>query len=691
VTVLRWHVGPAGVVAACCLLAAAALVVLVVRIRRAAKRSGGLTVLGRLLAGIDLEHGRDHWTNAGWFTRPGEVVLTRAGSIRKRASWWQHQNYAFRFLARCGWAAVLAAYLAGRSQAGPYAGPYAGAGAAAAAAGGLAVLAVYVRVMARPRWLSMDWVPRPRAHQVQRVAALGEALSDVAKMSPKAVTKGLTWHPDYANTAPGDEVLRWRLPPGLKGTPAERTVVEDLMTARVGFDLMARWVTSDLPPELIMTRARALPDKAWLHELLGRLDALPEHETGLGLDDSDGVGDHDGLVRWDWSCENPHGVMNAGSRHGKTELNKCMLAQIIRKGGMRPDCPALADGQTWCPCAGCGGVTYIDPKEISLYGLEGLPGLHLLNDPSDIPAMWEGIAAFRHVMDARREERAAGTATNWPRRVLFLEEANQFGEMSDDFWEELPEGDRSRLGTELWKPRRAKKTPRFWRHVKAIAWQGAAFNMHVFVDGQDLYASVLKGIRNSLQYRILGAFVPQQWDTLVGTKPRPLAPTHKGRFILVNGGTQTWMQAIVADLDPDRSSAIWRAYALNGRPDPGRPPTPAPVTGTPMTTANGQASPGNGNALSPVTGDLAVPMTLLDIARIFLAPAAPEADQRRRAWALKSDRARSDEAREEGRTLPGGLLFPDSVGLCGQAQLFLPHQVIAFDTARRGTTRRQMT
>ena len=267
-----------------------------------------------------------------------------------------------------------------------------------------------------------------------------------------------------------------------------------------------------------MRRAREMPSKVYLSDVMERVEALPEDKTAIGVDDQGG------LVCWKWSSENPHGVINAGSRHGKSELNKFLISQILRKGG---------------------GVTYIDPKEISIQGMEGVPGLTLLNDPGDIPAMWEGVAAFRKLMDVRRRERAADptAVSRWNRQMLVLEEVNQFSEQSDEVWEDLEEEDPLYEGTMLWKPKRAKKVPPVWRHVKAIAWQGAAFKMHLIVDGQDVQATVLKGVRNSLGMRLLGGYLPNQWKYLVGTTPVPPAPPIKGRWCLVNGADQTWVQS----------------------------------------------------------------------------------------------------------------------------------------------------
>lgn len=400
-----------------------------------------------------------------------------------------------------------------------------------------------------------------------------------------------------------------------------------------------------------MTRARQMRPIVFLHDVLGKLDALDDSKAGVGLTDQDELG------CWNWADENPHGAMNAGSRHGKTEINKCLVAQIIRKGG---------------------GVTYIDPKEISLQGMEGIPRLILRNDPGDIPAMWEAIADFRHLMDARRIERARhgkDAVAGWNRQMLVLEEVNQFSEQSDDFWEDLPEEEEGFLGTELWKPRRAKKTPRVWRHVKAIAWQGAAFKMHVFVDGQDVQATVLKGVRNSLGMRLLGAYQPSQWKFLVGTTPVPPAPNHKGRFCLVRGGEQTWLQAILGDLDPDRSSAIWRDYAMGGQLS--AVAVPLVTGGAPVTyhvDSSGQVSPVNGKSVKPVTADpRGVLVSLADAVKGGLTPGAT-------LQALRMDRHRSDKD-----DLPGGLKFPEPGGSDGsQTELFWSAELAGFNEARRG-------
>jgi hypothetical protein len=395
------------------------------------------------------------------------------------------------------------------------------------------------------------WLRSPRHRN--RVQTMGMLLGTVTGAAASTAEAGIELNADYAATEPGERVGRWILPRGFKALAGEKKAAEDVWKSRIGLDMAFTWDLAADEPVMVMTRSRKMPTKVYLDDVLDKLDGLDDSKTAIGVDDQGDLG------CWSWNTENPHGVINAGSRHGKTELNKCLVAQILRKGG---------------------GVTYIDPKETSIQGMEGIPGLTLLNDPGDIPAMWEGIAKFRKLMDSRRKERMADptAVAGWNRQLLVLEEVNQFSEMSDEIWEELEEEIPGYENTMMWKPRRAKKVPPVWRHVKAIAWQAAAFKMHLMVDGQDVQATVLKGARNSLGMRLLGGYLPQQWKFLVGTTPVPPAPPIKGRWCLVNGAEQTWLQGIVGSLDPDESSQIWRDYAWGNRSfDDTRPENAATV------------------------------------------------------------------------------------------------------------------
>jgi hypothetical protein len=613
------------------------------RLDKAVKAHGPFIVLGRLLTGIHLQDGRHHWTNAGWFTRRGDVkVLHRSG----RVSWWQHQNLAFRTMCRSGPLLAVAGFFVDRV-------------ADAAAVAAVVVILIALRTR-RGHEVVRRALRKIRGHKGNRVRPMADGMADITGASAKSALAGVKWNPDYAKVEPGEWVATWgNWPPGFRATGKDRAAFEHLWRSRVGFDLTFDWRTSEEEPEVVMARARELPGKVFLHEWVDELDKLSDDKTGIG------PSDQNELQCWAWSSENPHAVVNAGSRHGKTELLKGMAAQVLRKGGT---------------------VTVIDPKEISFQGMAGVPGLVISNDPSDsgIAAMWEEIGRFRAEMDRRRKERAKDPTAEFKRALLILEEVNQFSEQSDELWENLAECDPGTENTVLWKPKRAKKTPPVWRHVKAVAWQGAAFKMHIIVDGQDVQATVLKGVRNSLGMRLLGGYLPQQWKYLVGTTPVPAAPTERGRWCLVRGVDQIWLQSIIADLDPDESSAIWRDYARAGRRMDGTLPVTEGVT-EPVNLEGSAAYHGNETAgrrvftvasAGVVTGGdpRGEPVSLSEAVDGGHAPGAT-------VKALRQDRYLSDR-----KELPDGLKFPEPVVEVrpGQTARFWSSEIAAFNEARRG-------
>jgi len=492
-----------------------------------------------------------------------------------------------------------------------------------------------------------------RLRHRNRVQSMGMLLASIAGTAASTAEAGIRWNPDYANAKPGETVADWVLPRGLKATAGEKKLTEDVWLSHVGYDIVFNWRLADAEPVLKMTRAYELPSLVYLHEVIDRVEALPEDKTAIGLDDQGN------LVSWDWSSESPHGLLNAGSRHGKTESEEAMVSQVLRKGGT---------------------VTYIDVKRVSIQGLKGLPGLTLCDNPRDMIGIWKAIEAWGHELDTRIDARTKDPTVEFGRNLLVLEEVNQFSEMCDEFWETWPEEDEDYRGTILWKPRRAKRTPPIWRVVKKGVWEGAFAKQNVLIAGQNIEAQTVRGVRNSIGMRLLGGYQPQNWKALVGTSPIPPAPPQKGRWCMVNGSSQTWVQALIADKDPVESAAIWRDYARNGRLlDGTAPATELPTVGgytAGYTGGNPRSEPyATVATLPPVTAE----MGLLDIVRTFLLPAGGRAEQNKLADVLRQDRWRSDHGQ-----LPDGLKFPEPVRAEGQKELYIAAEVIAFNTARRG-------
>jgi hypothetical protein len=573
------------------------------------------------------------------FLREGRNVMTPTGHaspFQKLAGWEKRAWRTLPLLVPAAWLASLPLFIA--------------------SAAALVSLVAYrvVRRTRAGRWL----LKRLRRHKGSRVQPMSQALATITGTAPGSLKTGISWNPAYATAEPGAHVATWSdWPPEFKATGKERASVEDLWRSRVGFDLVFEWRTSIPEPELVMTRAFALPKLVYLHEVLDAVDALPETKTAIGLDDQGG------LVCWDWATENPHGLLNAGSRHGKTETEEGMVCQVLRKGGK---------------------VTYVDVKRVSIQGLKGLPGLTLCDNPRDMVGIWLTIDAWGKDLDQRIDDRTKDPTCEFDRDLLVLEEVNQFSEMCDEFWENWPEEDEEWRGTILWKPKRAKRTPPIWRVVKKGVWEGAFCKKNILIAGQNIEAATIRGIRNSVGMRLLGGYQPQNWKALVGTTPVPPAPPQKGRWCLVNGSSQTWVQALIADLDANKSAAIWRDYARAGRRLDGTLPVTEGVPAAVSVEASGAVTEDVTAGRRVFTVAHAGAVTVRDPRgeEVSLAEAvdrgfAPGATVK----ALRQDRYRSDKGE-----LPDGLEFPKPVAevVPGGTERFWSGEIAAFNAARRG-------
>ena len=483
------------------------------------------------------------------------------------------------------------------------------------------------------------WLRAPRHRN--RVQTMSIKLGSVAGVAGSVAEAGIQWTPDYIDTKPGEHVARWVLPRGFKALDGEKKAAEKLWKDRVGFDMKFTWKTDVDEPYLDMTRARKMPTLVYLHDVLDRVEALPEDKTAIGLDDQGS------LICWDWANESPHGLLNAGSRHGKTETEEGMVCQVIRKGGK---------------------VTYIDVKRVSIQGLKGLPGLILCDNPRDMEGIWLAIGRWGDELDRRIDERTKDPTVEFPRNLLVLEEVNQFSEMCDEFWEQWPLEAEGYENTILWKTRQSKRTPPIWRVVKKGVWEGAFAKQNVLIAGQNIEAQTVRGVRNSIGLRLLGGYQPQNWKALVGTTPAPPAPPVKGRWCLINGSTQTWVQAILADLDANASAAIWRDYARAGRRMDGTQPEDG-TSGTdsaaePKIQGADRSDQGKGGSVS---GSLGQPtaLKLSEILERDLIPGMTIYDlPTLRKWSTRYDD------------------FPQPIGYKAPANTYDPGEVIAYAQKR---------
>lgn len=464
-----------------------------------ASKHGHAVVAWRFITGRHLD-GKER-TDAGYL-RKGTRILTNNG----HASRWAHLPHLHRAVIR--WTACVTAVCV---LPGLLIDPF----ATIAALCGLFLLVITLVALILIRAI------RTWKHRRGHVHPLAKALSPVLGVSWPVSAAALTVTGGYADANGGDKVARLVLPPHFHADEQQRSAVEHLFTSRLGIDTSVNWHTSKAPMFAEVARRPTPPDVVWLADVMTDIEKCQSGQVVLGRDASRKV------YLGDFLNEDPHWGISAGSRRGKTTLLSLTAAQVLRQARQaEADLGITRESGAYMAAK----VLFIDPKR-AMDALVGVPGVEVWNNPRDIEGMWDAISVFRAEMDQRIDARGADATAEFPRRLLIIDELNQFSAQTTDRWREM----------------RSKSDPAsapVWRDVAAVGWMGAQYNCNIVVAGQRLDARATGGanIRDSLGIRMLGGFTPQQWGFLIGTYPVPKSHKARGRFIVVNGGEQTWVQ-----------------------------------------------------------------------------------------------------------------------------------------------------
>ncbi|MFH0246565.1 hypothetical protein ACGRHY_30015 [Streptomyces sp. HK10] len=508
-------------------------------------------------------------TNATW-TEPGDAVLHESGRARR----WSYRPRLQRAAIRWAWTAGAAAEGAAAIVA-----PALAEGAAATAAGTAAVWSGY-----RTSEAVLGWSRRRRV-----VRPLAKALARPLENSPDNVLRGLVVP---GRTDREDATVTVPVPDGWHG---DRKAVESIVAARLGGDWDAEWRLREAPFTAVFTRAPSPPGMVKWAEVLPHIAQNAPGEIVVGLNSR-------GLpVRGDFVREEPMWGLSIGSGGGKSVFLWTVAAQLVAQGAT---------------------LVGIDPKYVSLDPLVGVPGVEIHNDPRDVGAMWDAIRRFRETMEDRFAQWTQDRSLEFPRMVLMLEEGNMFSDLSKDYWREV-------------KKKGDPAQPPVWGDIAAILRMGrqANANMIAVFQRMDDASTGGRGLRDSFGFRMLGRFTWQAWRMLIGTTPIPRSQKKRGRFIVVDGGAHTWVQAPYATPEEIRAYCLaareaqgWEEPAPvspQGRPDgvsvcdQGRDTAPT-GTGTPVLTL----VKGDGGAAEPPRPRL---YTLAEAARENVVPLSYEA------------------------------------------------------------------
>jgi Type IV secretion-system coupling protein DNA-binding domain len=439
-------------------------------------------------------------TDAGWTQRG-----TKALALHGRALRWNYRPRLQRAAIRWAWTAVAGTEVYGMATA-----PTAAEVGAATIAAGLTAHTGYRVTRATLGWQHRRRVVRP----------LAAALSRPLEIAPVTVEEGLSVP---LRTERDDARVVVPVPDGWHG---DRSIVEGIVSTRLGGDWAATWRMLRSPFSVEFTRAPAPPEAVSAADVRDLIDETPEGKVFLGL----GTGGTP--IYADFRDATPHIGLSCGTGAGKSVLIRGIVAQVAARGGR---------------------VVIIDPKIRSLNCFEGVPGITIHRFIED---QMQAIAEFRATMELGY---ATGDITAWgpeaeaalsggPQSLLVLEEQNDFSVELRKWWADN-------------KPKGAKGLPPTFGDVAKVLFKGRQLNANVLGVYQRLSvaATGLTEARDQFGCKILGRFSHQNWGSLVGTKPMPRSSDHPGRMIVVSGGRHRLVQVCYWTEEEARE------YALAGR------------------------------------------------------------------------------------------------------------------------------
>jgi hypothetical protein len=372
----------------------------------------------------------------------------------------------------------------------------------------------------------------------QLISPLADGMAGIIGITGPEVEDLIHIEPDYLTKKHG-VIGRIDLPTRFNATPAEIESIRHLVTTRlpVGADLVPRM--AGRAPHILIHAAPALPKLVRFADYADDIRSLKPGQYLAGVTRS---GDGH-IVAFDG--EDPHHGYCWGSGRGKTTILKSILAQTFHN---EPDATA----------------TILDPKEVSLEALKGVPGINFYDQIDDfegpriaqitpdnyedyMPNMWHGTKAAYNLMKRRYSILKNDPTAEFPAHYLVLEEANSFAIMSSIWWKKnKPKG-------------MTAVTPPIWaEYVAPIFWRGRQVNIKIILVAQTIQERFLGNLnlRPSLGVISMSGYKSNQWMNYIGTTPVPKAQAGKGRAIYAVGESETWVQTLLGSDDELRAFAM---------------------------------------------------------------------------------------------------------------------------------------
>jgi hypothetical protein len=342
------------------------------------------------------------------------------------------------------------------------------------------------------------------SHTKTVVRPLAKGLAPLVHETPREVESRLVVP---RNTDHPDVIVRVGLPE-YWNQPTTKDITR-VVSQRLGGEWMAREQLRRIPFFLEYRHRPAPPEY---------LDfAMVEHLLREGTDATPllGLGSESETIRLDFNGEIAHMGLSIGTGGGKSSMMRFLLCQFYYHG--------VRD------------FLVIDPKLVSLAGMEQLPGMRIV---TDVQESWDAIAMERAEMDRRYSILARNPKATFRRRIIVLEEQNAFSLETSVVWRQI----------------KSKSDPNLapvWSDIALLLLKARQVNMNMLGVYQRMTADACGGgsFRDQYGLKLLSRFSIQAWDTLVGTRPRGVSSAIPGRGIAVLGGLHRSVQVPFVTLD----------------------------------------------------------------------------------------------------------------------------------------------
>ena len=474
------------------------------------RKHGPHALTWRLLSG-EAWHGNPV-TNRGW-TRRGTKALTRTGHAHRR--WylprWQHALWRIQWILAA--VLTLAAVLLQPRRTAVYLGVTALAGTSYGAWRG---------------WLwAQDW-----SHRRSYVRPLHVRLHAKAGIP-------LANRPDSWLDIPRDlSYARLTWPKGSPlPEPEERKSIESVAASTLGMKTPnTSWQFTG--PRLRLTLVPPFPAPDWVYldriEWSSRVppgigeDVIRQAMVEAGIDDLVlGVGSDAKVVKVSLQNDSPHLALSADTGKGKSVVVRCILAQILFRGGI-------------------GAI--LDNKLVSHPSFRGLPNVAYCDDIEKIHdfLVWLDGELDRRARFIRAHTDFHGNLTGspGPRLMIVLEELNLLANRLQSYWDMRKADDKALPKEERENLPNVSPAKRALENASYI---GRELKVHLLFVSQRLSAKATAGsadVRMNMGTRLLAGYDAATWDMLVGKgTPMPAPSKHAGRMqVFVKGGDLTEVQ-----------------------------------------------------------------------------------------------------------------------------------------------------